>query len=696
MLATVPLNPDTHGPQRKSSQSSIKHDQIDKSPVAKDVKAEEFEKNNLERGDVQSNTITSYLAQWTTYFQTENNASDTLLAKLRNKAFTESLRSCHFRSVCWRVFLGCLPEDVKQWEDIIHKSRQAYGKIKLRHVTNPHSSESDVQLENPLSQSDNSTWLQYFKNNELKNIIERDVTRTCPEMDFFRSPAVREILRNVLFCYARENDSLCYRQGMHELLGPLVFVLHCDLQGAAHAREIGTLPDIISLLLDEDYLEHDAYLMFCQVMNATNEWYSVSCKSKVEAERDDGDTAEKAATPALPFQPVDNNVGSAPLAITNKLTRIHDKLLAHFDLELYHHISRLEIIPQVYGLRWVRLLFGREFDLQDLLVLWDALFADSSSLDLVDYIFVAMMHNIRHRLLAADYCKCMQLLMKYPPIEDIYDLVHLAMHYRDPKNHPMPQHRFRAQLKVSTVQQQTEEKVVDKKNKMNFLTNIKFDNPFDKFKKGIASATKTKKSNISPYMASERKVVQKKEDNSDKPNKTHEPKYSRMHSISGSDEMSAQHVEFLHQKEIETVKKQLHDLHDKCSFCSEKLDINIKVLQKHLSVKTSRTNSTTDDISNAEKQGSSSTITLSAEEDTALVALANLKQIRDILKGVLNVKEHAGNDNNLQSTLDNFPTPPSHTPDEVEDNKLEKETDMSEKQPRKESWTVVEDLDNPN
>ena len=45
----------------------------------------------------------------------------------------------------------------------------------------------------------------------------------------------------------------------------------------------------------------------------------------------------------------------------------------------------------------------------------------------------------------------------------------------------MPQHRFRAQLKVSTVQQQTEEKVVDKKNKMNFLTNIKFDNPFDKY-----------------------------------------------------------------------------------------------------------------------------------------------------------------------------------------------------------------------
>ena len=45
--------------------------------------------------------------------------------------------------------------------------------------------------------------------------------------------------------------------------------------------------------------------------------------------------------------------------------------------------------------RWVRLLFGREFTFQDLIVLWDAIFADSAMLDLVDYIFVAMLIKIR-------------------------------------------------------------------------------------------------------------------------------------------------------------------------------------------------------------------------------------------------------------------------------------------------------------
>lgn len=42
---------------------------------------------------------------------------------------------------------------------------------------------------------------------------------------------------NILFCYARENPAMCYRQGMHEILAPLLFVLHCDQQALLHAKE---------------------------------------------------------------------------------------------------------------------------------------------------------------------------------------------------------------------------------------------------------------------------------------------------------------------------------------------------------------------------------------------------------------------------------------------------------------------------
>merc|ERR1712071_632583 len=59
-----------------------------------------------------------------------------------------------------------------------------------------------------------------------------------------------------------------------------------------------------------------------------------------------------------------------------KLARIHEDLLPEIDRELYVHLQYNDIIPQVYGIRWLRLLFGREFPLQDFLIVWDAIFAD--------------------------------------------------------------------------------------------------------------------------------------------------------------------------------------------------------------------------------------------------------------------------------------------------------------------------------
>ncbi|NXU49750.1 TBCD5 protein, partial [Turnix velox] len=97
--------------------------------------------------------------------------------------------------------------------------------------------------------------------------------------------------------------------------------------------------------------------------------------------------------------------------------------------------------------RWVRLLFGREFPLQDLLVVWDALFADSITLSLVDYIFVAMLLYIRDALISSNYQTCLGLLMHYPPIGDVHSLILRALFLRDPKRNPRPvTHQFQQNL----------------------------------------------------------------------------------------------------------------------------------------------------------------------------------------------------------------------------------------------------------
>ena len=35
---------------------------------------------------------------------------------------------------------------------------------------------------------------------------------------------------DILFCYAKNNPDISYRQGMHEILAPILFVLHAEMR----------------------------------------------------------------------------------------------------------------------------------------------------------------------------------------------------------------------------------------------------------------------------------------------------------------------------------------------------------------------------------------------------------------------------------------------------------------------------------
>uniref|UniRef100_A0A665WF43 TBC1 domain family member 5 n=1 Tax=Echeneis naucrates TaxID=173247 RepID=A0A665WF43_ECHNA len=352
------------------------------------------------------------------------------LARIRQAGINGRLRSSRFRSVCWKLYLEVLPEDKGQWINKTKELRGQYEKIKETHITNPRKAagQQDLVVNNPLSQDEGSLWNKFFQDKELKGMVKQDVLRTFPEIHYFQDEDVRTKLTDILFCYARENEQLLYKQGMHELLAPIVFVLHCDHQAFLHANETASPSEEMKCLLDPEYLEHDAYAMFSQLMETAEPWFS-------SFEREVRKGKEEMLT-SIPFaRPQDSGPS---VAIVTKVNRIQDQLVKKHDVELHMHLNRLEIAPQIYGIRWVRLLFGREFPLQDLLVVWDALFADSITLDLVDYIFVAMLLYIRDALTASNFQTCLGLLMHYPPIGDINALLQKALFLRDPKNNPRP------------------------------------------------------------------------------------------------------------------------------------------------------------------------------------------------------------------------------------------------------------------
>ncbi|XP_043330740.1 TBC1 domain family member 5 [Cervus elaphus] len=370
-------------------------------------------------------TFNSYRKEWEELFVNNN-----YLATIRQKGINGQLRSSRFRSICWKLFLCVLPQDKSQWISKIEELRAWYSSVKEIHITNPRKvvGQQDLMINNPLSQDEGSLWNKFFQDKELRSMIEQDVKRTFPEMQFFQQESVRKILTDVLFCYARENEQLLYKQGMHELLAPIVFTLHCDHQAFLHASESAQPSEEMKTLLNPEYLEHDAYAMFSQLMETAEPWFSTF--------EHDGQKGKETLMPPIPFaRPQD--LGPT-IAIVTKVNQIQDQLLKKHDIELYMHLNRLEIAPQIYGLRWVRLLFGREFPLQDLLVVWDALFADGLTLTLVDYVFVAMLLYIRDALISSNYQTCLGLLMHYPLIGDVHSLILKALFLRDPKRNPRP------------------------------------------------------------------------------------------------------------------------------------------------------------------------------------------------------------------------------------------------------------------
>lgn len=370
-----------------------------------------------------------YSEEWSLLFERGD-----VSRKLKEKALKLELADCRFRSLCWKVFLECLPDSRSEWILTTRTMRQKYESLLAKTCHNPRVEDENLDLcyNNPLSQEERSPWNRYFEDSELRIMIKQDVIRTFPEIEFFQTSDVQAMMVNVLFHYARQHPQISYRQGMHELLAPIIFVLHNDQQAFLHALELGyirefpdTLRDDIRELLNPDYTEHDAFFLFNQVMDAVEPWYSWN-ETHVRVDQ----------FSFLPF------AKSHTLGLHNglgvKLCRINQSMLKAHDLAVYTHLENMEIPLHVFGIRWLRLLFGREFVLPELLILWDAIFADSLAFNLVDYIFVAMLVCIRKPLLNSDYAKCLSYLMKFPAGRNVTYILQLALHLKDPKKYVKP------------------------------------------------------------------------------------------------------------------------------------------------------------------------------------------------------------------------------------------------------------------
>ncbi|KAF9874071.1 WD repeat domain-containing protein [Colletotrichum karsti] len=270
----------------------------------------------------------------------------------------------------------------------------------------------------PLTDDPKSPWNTVRQDEIIRAEIAQDVRR-LPDEPFYQEERTQVMIIDALFVYCKLHpNSGGYRQGMHELLAPIAHVLNQDAIDREAVLSNGDAVDGTMLnVLDAAYVEHDAFAMFSKIMEKAKGFYEVK------------DSISKAALASASRDRAESS------AIVEKSKHIHEVCLAKVDPELANHLKDIEILPQIFLIRWIRLLFGREFPFDQFLVLWDTMFAVDPSLNLIDLICVAMLIRIRWSLLEADYSVCLQLLLKYPapeaphgPHTFVDDAVYLRTH----------------------------------------------------------------------------------------------------------------------------------------------------------------------------------------------------------------------------------------------------------------------------
>ncbi|SNX84456.1 related to molybdenum cofactor biosynthetic protein [Melanopsichium pennsylvanicum] len=365
--------------------------------------------------------------------------------------------SASLRWIQWKLFLTKhISSTPSSWSAVIKRDRDAYNELRCRllrapdgnyppevgfdgtHTTlgsaaatnqqDPHASSArvrpavvnDLSVNNPLSLDDSNPWKTYYNTLETRRVILQDVERTFPELDLFRVTSVQQSLTNILFLWTLENEDVGYRQGMHELAAVLWKIRSdgaveahslssCD---SSHASTRASADAPFQHALADVFIEHDVYALYCALMQSAKSWYAWRDSPSAAAD------SAPSSSPSTSARPLPNSRNSPegprhPLPIVAKCEYILE-LLRHIDPALAQHLQSLGIEPQLFCLRWIRVIFTREFALDDALAIWDGLFASEASLHLIDYVCIAMLLRIRNQLLGGDHSSALQSLLRYP------------------------------------------------------------------------------------------------------------------------------------------------------------------------------------------------------------------------------------------------------------------------------------------
>jgi len=336
-----------------------------------------------------------------------------------SKDRTAALSRSAIRSVYWRLLLGCIsPTSVSSWTSQVALARSRWREA-LRDAG------GDKEL---------------LRKGKAAEQVRKDLNRLNSDSKFFADEAIKDQMLRILVVWDHLNPDPGYRQGMHELVAPLLYVISIDtnhsladkpfpsplaapppipsnpaLKGQGNPRTPLAAMGLAKCLLDAKETEADTFCMFCKLMDVLKPLYSLMGGARRESRT--------------------GRMVDVKTPMTEKAARIQNMLLKAKAPRLHSHLKMQMVEPQLYLIRWLRLLFAYEFHLHDLVEVWDHVLSSAvrmgsgthADLPMIDYIALAMLLHKKQTLMGGGNSECLMILMKYKVKNDAHDILSKAI-----------------------------------------------------------------------------------------------------------------------------------------------------------------------------------------------------------------------------------------------------------------------------
>ena len=282
------------------------------------------------------------------------------------------------RPLIWKICLNYLSLKPDEWLNILNTNRTKYENNKkkiMKNLLRKKHKNKDPLINN-----------EYYIDDELYSSIKKDILRTKANMNFVSMLTKNletnaDVMNRILFIYAKLHPDVVYVQGMNDLLAPLYYCFSIDNN-----------PE------NKNFVEADSYITFEKLMDIIKKIY---------------------------IRVLDNEPGG----VNYRLKEI-DGLLKIIDYELFLHLKNNEVKINFYGFRWMTLFFTQDFEMPDILRIWDSIFGNN---DIFEFLYLLILATIILKKEEIMKEKMSGIMMIIQNLEDItvYDLINKAVQIRN-------------------------------------------------------------------------------------------------------------------------------------------------------------------------------------------------------------------------------------------------------------------------